>query len=54
MKHIFKDGAEIDYYISQGTLCFKYEGTDWQDFIPNDKRAYTEEQYEELMDLLKS
>ena len=53
MKYVFNDGAEIDYYITQeGTLCFRYEGTDWQDFIPNDKRAYSTEQYQELMDIL--
>tara|TARA_B100000886_G_scaffold301808_1_gene231475 strand:+ start:1691 stop:1894 length:204 start_codon:yes stop_codon:yes gene_type:complete len=53
------DGSEFDYCINQSTsshykiLSFRFDGTDWQDFIPNDKRAYSKEQYQEMMDLLE-
>ena len=54
------DGCEFDYCINQSTsshykiLSYRVEGTaDWQDFIPNDKRAYSTEQYQEMMDLLE-
>ena len=51
--------CEFDYFIDQSTssnqkiLSFRIDGTDWQDFIPNDKRAYSKEQYQEMMDLLE-
>jgi hypothetical protein len=54
------DGSEFDYCINQSTsshymiLSYRVEGTsNWQDFIPNDKRAYTKEQYQEMLDLLE-
>ena len=53
------DGCEFDYCINKSTsshyniLSFRINGTDWQDFIPNDKRAYSKEQYQEMMDLLE-
>jgi hypothetical protein len=53
------DGCEFDYFISKSTsshykiLSFRIDGTDWQDFIPNDKRTYSKEQYQEMMDLLE-
>ena len=53
------DGCEFDYFIEQSTssnqkiLSFRIDGTDWQDFIPNDKRAYSKEQYQEMMNLLE-
>jgi len=53
------DGCEFDYFIDQSTssnqkiLSFRIDGTDWQDFIPNDKRAYSKEQYQEMMNLLE-
>lgn len=54
------DGCEFDYFIDQSTssnqkiLSYRVEGTaDWQDFIPNDKRAYNPETYQELIDLLE-
>ena len=31
------------------SLEIKFEGLDWSDFIPEDRRAYTTEQYDELM-----
>ena len=31
----------------------KPDGCDWSDFIPEDKRAYSEPEYKELMSLLK-
>ena len=46
------DGAEFDYQIVNGNLSYKIEGTDWQDFILEDKRAYTNEQYAEFISLL--
>ena len=61
------DGCKFDYFISRNPnvefyfpdnyyliLSYKIEGTsNWQDFIPNDKRAYTKEQYQEMLDLLE-
>tara|TARA_R100001443_G_scaffold53429_3_gene65048 strand:- start:1051 stop:1263 length:213 start_codon:yes stop_codon:yes gene_type:complete len=57
------DGCEFDYFIAESTdttfshyqiLSFRVEGTDnWQDFIPNDKRAYSPDQYQEMMNLLE-
>ena len=53
------DGCQFDYFIDQSTssnqriLSFRIDGTDWQDFIPIYKRAYSKEQYQEMMDLLE-
>ena len=48
------DGSTFDYFIEDNILSFKYDGTDWQDFVPNDKRAYSEAEHQEMMDLLES
>ena len=47
------DGCEFDYEIVNGNLSFRIEGTDWQDFILEDKRAYSPEQYAEFLSLLE-
>ena len=47
------DGSTFDYFIEDNILSFRYDGTDWQDFVPNDKRAYSEAEYQEMMDLLE-
>ena len=47
------DGSTFDYFIEDNILSFKYDGTDWQDFVPNDKRAYSEAEHQEMMDLLE-
>ena len=46
------DGLEFIYQIVDGQLSYKIEGTDWQDFILEDKRAYSPEQYAEFINLL--
>ena len=46
------DNCEFDYQIDNGNLSYKIEGTDWQDFILEDKRAYSPEQYAEFLSLL--
>ena len=46
------DNCEFEYQIVGGNLSYKIEGTDWQDFILEDKRAYTNEQYAEFINLL--
>ena len=46
------DNAQFEYEIVNGQLSYKIEGTDWQDFILEDKRAYTNEQYAEFISLL--
>ena len=46
------DGAEFDYQIVNGNLSYRTEGTDWQDFILEDKRAYSTEEYAEFLSLL--
>ena len=47
------DNAQFDYQIVDGNLSYKIEGTDWQDFILEDKRAYSEEEYAEFLSLLE-
>ena len=47
------DNCEFDYQIVNGNLSYKIEGTDWQDFILEDKRAYSKEEYAEFLSLLE-
>ena len=47
------DGAEYQYRFNGINLELKPDGCDWSDFIPEDKRAYSEPEYKELMSLLK-
>ena len=47
------DNAQFDYQIVNGNLSYKIEGTDWQDFILADKRAYSKEEYAEFLSLLE-
>ena len=47
------DGLEFKYQIVDGNLTYKIEGTDWQDFILEDKRAYNDEVYAEFVSLLE-
>ena len=46
-------GLEFIYQIVDGNLEYKIEGTDWQDFIPEDKRAYSDYEYKEFVSLLE-
>tara|TARA_B100001248_G_scaffold258986_1_gene244228 strand:+ start:1156 stop:1377 length:222 start_codon:yes stop_codon:yes gene_type:complete len=45
------DGAEIlcRWNSEYENLEIKLDGCDWSDFIPQDKRAYSNEQYKELI-----
>ena len=45
------DECEFLYQIVDGQLSYKIEGTDWQDFIPEDKRAYSDYEYKEFVSL---
>ena len=47
------DNAQFEYQIVDGNLSYKIDGTDWQDFILEDKRAYTDEEYAEFVSLLE-
>ena len=47
------DNAQFEYQIVDGNLSYKIDGTDWQDFILEDKRAYTDEEYAEFLSLLE-
>ena len=47
------DGAEFEYQIVDGNLSYKIDGTDWQDFILEDKRSYSAEEYVEFLSLLE-
>ena len=47
------DGLEFIYQIVDGQLSYKIEGIDWQDFIPEDKRAYSDYEYKEFVSLLE-
>ena len=46
------DGLTFQYQILNGQLEYKIEGTDWQDFVPEDRRAYSEYEYREFLSLL--
>ena len=48
------DNAQFEYEIVNGQLSYKIEGTDWQDFILEDKRAYSTEEYAEFLSLLEA
>ena len=48
------DGLTFEYQILNGQLEYKIEGTDWQDFVPEDRRAYSEYEYKEFLSLLAS
>ena len=48
------DNAQFEYQIVDGNLSYKIDGTDWQDFILEDKRAYTDEEYAEFLSLLEA
>ena len=45
------DGIDLIYEIVNGNLSYKIDGTDWQDFILEDKRAYSTEEYAEFLSL---
>jgi len=47
------DGAEFEYQFNGENLEIRPDGCDWSDFIPEDKRAYSEPEYKELMSLLE-
>ena len=47
------DNCEFNYQIVNGNLSYKIEGTDWQDFILADKRAYSQQEYAEFLSLLE-
>ena len=47
------DNCEFDYQLVNGNLSYKIEGTDWQDFILEDKRAYSQQEYAEFLSLLE-
>ena len=46
------DNCPIQYKITDGNLSYKIEGTDWQDFTLEDRRAYSPEEYAEFLSLL--
>ena len=46
------DGLTFEYQILNAQLEYKIEGTDWQDFVPEDRRAYSEYEYREFLSLL--
>ena len=47
------DGCQFNYEVVDGQLSYQVEGTDWQDFIPEDKRAYSDYEYKEFVSLLE-
>ena len=46
------DNCPIDYEIVNGNLSYRIGGTAWQDFILEDKRAYSQQEYAEFLSLL--
>ena len=47
------DECEFLYQVVDGQLSYRIEGTNWQDFIPEDKRAYSDYEYKEFVSLLE-
>ena len=47
------DECEFLYQIVDGQLSYRIEGTDWQDFILEDKIAYSDYEYKEFVSLLE-
>ena len=39
------DGAVFEYRFNGINLELKLDGCDWSDFIPEDKRAYSKDEY---------
>ena len=50
--HYESDDDVFWWYVKDGQLSFQIDGTDWQDFIVQDRRAYDERQYNLFMHLL--
>ena len=48
------DDCCFEYKIVDGNLSYKIQDCDWQDFILEDKRAYTDEEYAEFLSLLEN
>ena len=46
-------GLEFIYQIVDGNLEYKIDDFDWQDFILEDKRAYSDYEYKEFVSLLE-
>ena len=47
------DDCCFEYKIVNGNLSYKIQDCNWQDFILEDKRAYTDEEYAEFLSLLE-
>ena len=47
------DDCCFEYKIVDVNLSYKIQDCDWQDFILEDKRAYTDEEYAEFLSLLE-
>ena len=47
------DDCCFEYKIVDGNLSYKIQDCDWQDFILEDKRAYTDKEYAEFLSLLE-
>ena len=54
LHHYESDDVEFWWYVKNGQLSFQIEGTDWQDFIVEDKRAYDDTDYNIMLSLLRS
>ena len=54
LHHYESDDIEFWWYVKNGQLSYQIEGTDWQDFIIEDKRAYDDNDYNIMLSLLRS
>ena len=50
--HYESDDDHFWWYVKGRQLSFQIDGTDWQDFIPEDRRPYTDREYNLFMSLL--
>ena len=47
------DDCCFEYKIVDGNLSYKIQDCDWQDFILEDRRAYSDKEYAEFLSLLE-
>jgi hypothetical protein len=52
LHHYESDDDQFWWYVKDGQLSFRIDGTDWQDFVVEDRRAYDNREYYLFMSLL--
>ena len=52
LHHYESDDDQFWWYVKDGQLSLRIDGTDWQDFVVEDRRAYDNREYLLFMSLL--